>query len=231
VNCLIVDDNQIARTTLRQLASGINDLVIAGECADAMEAYNLLQDEPIDVILLDIEMPGMSGLELTRILGDKRPIIIFTTSKKDYAVEAFDLNVVDYLVKPITHARFIQAIDKGREVLQSQSEEVKLNEDEFIFIRDSNVVKRLSLDDILYAEAMGDYVKLHTPHRFFAVHTTLRALEQRLPASKFLRVHRSYMVAVAKIDTIQEGVLIINNRPVPVADTYRAALNKRMKIL
>jgi DNA-binding LytR/AlgR family response regulator len=231
VNCLIVDDNQIARTTLRQLASGINDLVIAGECADAMEAYNLLQDEPIDVILLDIEMPGMSGLELTRILGDKRPIIIFTTSKKDYAVEAFDLNVVDYLVKPITHARFIQAIDKGREVLQSQSEEVKLNEDEFIFIRDSNVVKRLSLDDILYAEAMGDYVKLHTPHRFFAVHTTLRALEQRLPASKFLRVHRSYMVAVAKIDTIQEGVLIINNKPVPVADTYRAALNKRMKIL
>jgi DNA-binding LytR/AlgR family response regulator len=170
VNCLIVDDNQIARTTLRQLASGINDLFIAGECADAMEAYNFLQDEPIDVILLDIEMPGMSGLELTRILGEKRPIIIFTTSKKDYAVEAFDLNVVDYLVKPITHARFIQAIDKGREVLQSQSEEVKLNEDEFIFIRDSNVVKRLSLDDILYAEAMGDYVKLHAGFLLYTLH-------------------------------------------------------------
>ena len=108
---------------------------------------------------------------------------------------------------------------------------MKLNEDEFVFIRDSNVVKRLSLDDILYAEAMGDYVKLHTPQRFFAIHTSLRAMEQRLPANKFLRVHRSYMVAIDKIDTIQEGVLIINNKPVPVADAYRATLNKRMNIL
>jgi len=231
VNCLIVDDNQIARTTLRQLTSGIKDLVIAGECADAIEAYNVLQEQQVDIVLLDIEMPGMSGLELTRSLGNKRPIIIFTTSKKDYASEAFDLNVVDYLVKPIPRVRFIQAIDKGREILQSQSEEVKLNEDEFVFIRDSNVVKRLSLDDILYAEAMGDYVKLHTPQRFFAIHTSLRAMEQRLPANKFLRVHRSYMVAIDKIDTIQEGVLIINNKPVPVADAYRATLNKRMNIL
>ena len=231
MNCLIVDDNQIARTTLRQLTSGIKDLGIAGECADAVEAYNVLQEQSVDIILLDIEMPGMSGLELTRILAGKRPIIIFTTSKKDYAAEAFDLNVVDYLVKPITRARFIQAIDKAREVLQIQSEEVKFNDDEFLFIRDSNVVKRLSLDDILYIEAMGDYVKLHMHHRFFAVHATLRALEQRLPATKFMRVHRSYMVAIAKIDTIQEGVLIINNKPVPVADAYRAALNKRMNIL
>ena len=112
MNCLIVDDNQIARTTLRQLTSGIKDLVIAGECADAIEAYNVLQEQQVDIVLLDIEMPGMSGLELTRSLGNKRPIIIFTTSKKDYASEAFDLNVVDYLVKPIPRVRFIQAIDK-----------------------------------------------------------------------------------------------------------------------
>ena len=231
MNCLIVDDNQIARTTLRQLISGIKDINIIGECADALEAYNQLQEERVDIILLDIEMPGMSGLELTRTLGDKRPIIIFTTAKKEYASEAFDLNVVDYLVKPITPTRLIQAIDKAREVWHSRSEEVKMNGDEFIFIRDSNVVKRLRLDDILYAEAMGDYVKLHTPQRFFAIHTTLRAVEQRLPADKFLRVHRSYAVAVDKIDTIQEGVLIINNKPVPVADAYRATLNKRMNIL
>jgi DNA-binding LytR/AlgR family response regulator len=231
MNCLIVDDNPIARTTLRQLASGIKDITITGECADAMEAYNLLLEQRVDIILLDIEMPGMTGLELTQNLGKKRPIIIFTTSKKDYASEAFDLNVADYLVKPITPARFLQAIDKAREILQSQSEEVKWNEDEFIFIRDSNVVKRLKLDDILYAEAMGDYVKLHTYQRFFAIHTTLKTLEQRLPAAKFLRVHRSYMVAIDKIDTIQEGAIIINSKPVPVADAYRATLNKRMNIL
>jgi len=231
MNCLIVDDNPIARTTLRQLASGIKDVVIVGECADAMEAYNALQEQPIDVILLDIEMPGMSGLDLTRTLGSKRPLIVFTTSKKDYAAEAFDLNVVDYMVKPITPTRFMQAMDKAKEVILSQSEEVKMAEDEFIFIRDSNVVKRLKLDDILFAEAMGDYVKLHTPQRFFAIHTTLKAVEQRLPARTFLRVHRSYIAAIDKIDTIQEGVLIISGKPVPVADAYRSALNKRMNIL
>ncbi|MCU7551765.1 LytTR family DNA-binding domain-containing protein [Chitinophagaceae bacterium LB-8] len=231
MNCLIVDDNQIARTTLRQLASSIKDITVVGECADAMEAYNLLQERQVEIILLDIEMPGMSGLELTRNLGGKRPIIIFITSKKDYASEAFDLNVVDYLVKPIAPARFIQAIDKARDILQSRSEEVKMSHDEFIFIRDSNVVKRLKLDEILYAEAMGDYVKLYTPQRFFAIHTTLKELEQRLPADKFLRVHRSFMVSVAKIDTIQEGALIINGKPVPVADAYRATLNKRLNIL
>ena len=231
MTCLIVDDNKIARTTLRQLASQIKDIDIAGECDNAMDAYNLLQEAPVDVILLDIEMPGMSGLELTRNLGGTRPLIIFTTSKKDYAAEAFDLNVADFLVKPITPARFIQAIEKAKELLQSNRQEVNLREDEFIFIRDSNVVKRLKLDDILYAEAMGDYVKLHTPQRFYAIHSTLKAVEERLPASRFFRVHRSYVVAVDKIDTIQNGVLIINDKSIPVADAYRGALNKRMNIL
>jgi len=231
MNCLVVDDNQIARATLRQLASSINDVSIVGECADAIEAYNLLQEQQVDIILLDIEMPGMSGLELTRNFGDKRPIIIFTTSKKDYASEAFDLNVADYLVKPITPGRFLQAIDKARDVFQSRMEEVEMGDDEFIFIRDSNVIKRLKLDDILYIEAMGDYVKLHTPQRFYAIHTTLKAVEQRLPPSGFLRVHRSFMVAISKIDTIQEGVLIISGKPVPVADAYRATLNRRMNVL
>jgi DNA-binding LytR/AlgR family response regulator len=231
MNCLIIDDNKIARTTIRQLARQVKDLTVAGECSDAMEAYNLLQEQTIDLLLLDIEMPGMTGLELTRNLGAQRPVIIFTTSKKEYAAEAFELNVADYIVKPVTPGRFIQAIDKAREILESSKEEVKLNEDEFIFIRDSNIVRRLKLEDILYAEAMGDYVKLHTPQKFYAIHTTLKAVEERLPAHKFIRVHRSYIVAVSKIETIQEGALIIQGKPVPVADAYRNALNKRLNIL
>jgi DNA-binding LytR/AlgR family response regulator len=231
MNTLIVDDNKIARTTLKQLASQVKDIVLAGECTNALDAYNFLQEQRVDLILLDIEMPGMTGLELTKNLGNKRPLIIFTTSKKDYAVEAFELNVADYIVKPVTPARFIQAIDKARELLQSNVEEVMLEEDEFIFIRDSNIVKRLKLDDILYAEAMGDYVKLHTPQKFYAIHATLKGAEERLPKSKFLRVHRSYIVAINKIDTVQEGSLIINSKSIPVADAYRAALNKRMNIL
>jgi DNA-binding LytR/AlgR family response regulator len=231
MKCLVVDDNIIARTTLKQLVSQVSDLQLSGECASAMEAYNLLRDQPVDLLLLDIEMPGMTGIELTKNLQANRPVIIFTTSKKEYAAEAFDLNVADYIVKPITPARFIQAIDKAREMLQSNSEQVKLNEDEFIFIRDSNIVRRLKLSDILYAEAMGDYVKLHTAQKYFAIHATMKDVEQRLPSSRFLRVHRSFIAAIDKIDTVQEGTLIINGKPVPVADAYRSALNKRMNVL
>lgn len=231
MNCLIIDDNKIARTTLKQLASQIKSLEVAGECATAMEAYNILQQEPVDLLLLDIEMPGMTGLELTRNLGQKKPLIIFTTSKKEYAAEAFELNVVDYIVKPVTPARFIQAIDKAKEILDSNQQEVKMEEESVIFIRDSNVVKRLSIDEILFAEAMGDYVKLHTSQKFYAIHNTLKAVEERLPASRFQRVHRSYIVSINKIDTLQDGALVLGNKIVPVADAYRAALNKRLNIL
>jgi len=228
---LIVDDNKIARTTMKHLAGQIKDLVIAGEADSAISAYNFLQEQPADILLLDIQMPGMNGLELTKNLGNERPVIIFTTSLKEYAVEAFELNVADYLVKPVTPSRFIQAIDRARTIIESNKEEVKMNDDEFIFIRDSNIVKRLRLDDILFAEAMGDYVKLHTPQKFFAIHTTLKTVEERLPEHKFLRVHRSYIVALHKIDTIRDGAIVINGKPVPVADAYRAQLNQRMNIL
>ena len=231
MNCLIVDDNKIARAVLKQLASQVKDVVITGECATAMEVYNLLQKDQVDVILLDIEMPGMTGLELTKNLGKKSPVIIFTTSKKEYAAEAFELNVADYIVKPVTPARFLQAMDKAREICQSQTEQVTFREDEFIFIRDSNIVRKLKLDEILFAEAMGDYVKLFTVQKFYAIHTTLKAVEERLPSNLFLRVHRSYIIAVGKIDTLQEGALIINGKPIPIADAYRNTLNRRMNIL
>jgi DNA-binding LytR/AlgR family response regulator len=231
MNALIIDDNKIARTTIKQLAGKVGDITVVGECSNAMDAYDLLQSQPVDLLLLDIEMPGMSGLELTKNLANKRPLIIFITSKREYAADAFDLNVADYIIKPVTTPRFIQAIDKAREILESNKEEVNVKEDEFIFIRDSNIVRRLKLDGILYAEAMGDYVKLYTPDRFYAIHATLKAVEDRLPASRFLRVHRSYLVAVDKIDTMDAGALIINGKPLPVADAYRTTLNKRMNIL
>lgn len=231
MNCLIIDDNKIARTTMKQLASQVNDLVVAGECASAMEAYNFLQNEPVDLLLLDIEMPGMTGLELTRNLGSNRPVIIFTTSKKEYAVEAFELNVADYILKPVTPARFLQAIEKAKEILESNKEEIKYTDEEFLFIRDSNIIRRLKITDILYAEAMGDYVKLHVDKKFYAIHTTLKAVEERLTAANFIRVHRSYVVAINKIDSLRDGTIIIGDKSIPVADAYRAVLNKRMNIL
>jgi DNA-binding LytR/AlgR family response regulator len=231
MDALIIDDNTIARSVLRQLSGQVKDIIVAGECATAIEAYHFLQQKKVDLLLLDIEMPGMTGLELVRNLGDKKPVIVFTTSKKEYAVEAFDLNVADYIVKPVTPARFIQAMERVRDIVESVREEVNWTDEEFIFIRDSTIVRRLRIDEILFAEAMGDYVKVYTPQKFYAIHTTLRAVEDRLPASRFLRVHRSYLVALNKIDTVQDGVLIIGEKPIPVADAYRKSLNNRMNIL
>jgi len=231
MNSIIVDDNKIARITLRQIASIVTDLVVAKECESAAEVVDYLKANTVDLILLDIEMPGMNGIELTKNLGSKRPLIIFTTSKKDYAVEAFELNVADYIVKPVTPARFVQAIEKARDLLASNSEEVTANDDEFMFIRESNIIRRLKMDEILYAEAMGDYVKLHTTQKFYAIHSTLRSVEARLPASNFLRIHRSFIVAINKIDTIQEGSVIVKEKPIPIADSYRAALSKKINIV
>ncbi|HEV3412850.1 MAG TPA: response regulator, partial [Puia sp.] len=140
MNTLIIDDNAIARSVLRQLCSKQKDIVVAGECATAEEAYEIIRDKPVDILLLDIEMPGMSGIDLVKDLGSNRPVIIFTTSKKDYASDAFDLNVADYIVKPVTPARFDQAITKAREIIASNQEEVKWTDEEFIFIRDSAII-------------------------------------------------------------------------------------------
>ena len=216
---------------MKQLVSQNPDLVLLAECEDATEAYKQIMATTVDLLLLDIEMPGMSGIDLVKNLGANRPLIIFTTSKKEYAAEAFDLNVVDYITKPVYPIRFLQAIEKAKDVFQSNKEDVKIVEDEFLFVRDSNIVRRININDILFAEAMGDYVKLFLLQKYYAIHSTLKAVEEKLPANKFLRVHRSYIVQLSKIDTVQRGMLQINGRSVPVADAYRAVLNKRMQIL
>jgi DNA-binding LytR/AlgR family response regulator len=231
MKCLIVDDNKIARMALKQLVSQVQSLELVAECSDAMEAISSLNSNHVDLLLLDIEMPEMTGLELLKKLGNKRPLIIFTTAKKDYAVEAFELNVVDYLVKPITLPRFMQAIDKAAEARESDREEVKVEEQGFVFVKDNGVLKRISIDDILYLEAMGDYVKVHTSQKFHVVHATLKSIEEKLPASKFVRVHRSYIVAINKIDYIQEGTISIGKMSIPVADTHKANLNRRLNLL
>ncbi len=230
MTALIIDDNKLARMAMKQLASQVPDLEITGECADAMEAFQLLQTKPADILLLDIEMPGMTGLELTKLLTRQRPIIIFTTANQHYAVEAFELNVADYLVKPVGTARFLQAIEKAREALNSKKQEVQLNDTDFVFIRDNGVLKKILFDEIICLEAMGDYVKIHTPQRFHVIHATLKSIEEKLP-DNFLRVHRSFIIAFDKIDSISDGVIQTGKLNIPIADAYRAVLNKRLNFL
>ncbi|MER3498115.1 MAG: DNA-binding response regulator [Chitinophagaceae bacterium] len=231
MTCLIVDDNKMARLAMKKLVEQIDDLKITAECEDAMEAYNILNKQKVDLLLLDIEMPGMNGIELTKNLGKKKPFIIFTTGKKDYAIDAFELNVVDYLVKPIEPHRFLKAIDKVKEAIDSNRQEVEVKEKNFVFVKDSGILKRVSVDDICYLEAMGDYVKIFTSQKFHIVHATLKSIEEKLPSSKFMRVHRSYIVALNKIDFIEEGMIRINGSNVPVADAYKSLLTQKLNLL
>ena len=231
MRCIIVDDNVMARMAMKKLTDQVKDISVVAECENAMEAYNIISKEPVDLLLLDIEMPGMSGIELIKNLGRKSPFIIFTTAKTNYAVDAFELNVVDYLVKPIELPRFLKAIDRVKEATESEREQIEVKDKEFVFIRDSGILKRITADEILYLEAMGDYVKVFTPQKFHIVHATLKSIEDKLPSLKFMRVHRSYIVALNKIDYIEEGVISINGTAIPVADAYRTALNSRLNLL
>lgn len=219
---------------MKQLVSQVKTLELVAECSTALEAYNHLASTDIDLLLLDIEMPEMTGLELTKKLGNKSPLIIFTTAKTDYAVEAFELDVVDYLVKPVLPARFVQAIEKAREVTESTKadpRDPRAAEQDFVFVKDGGVLKKINVEDILYLEAMGDYVKVYTGQRFYVLHATLKSIEEKLPQSKFVRVHRSYIVSLNKIETIQDGAITIGKASVPIADTYRTVLNKRLNLL
>lgn len=231
MRCLIVDDNQLARMAMKQLVGQVQMLELIAECSDAMEAYNYLNSGQVDLLFLDIEMPGMTGIELTKKLGNKKSLIIFTTAKTDYAVEAFELNVVDYIVKPVSAARFLQAVEKAKEAFESNKQEVKIEASEFVFVKDNGILKKLNVDDILYLEAMGDYVKVHTSQKFHVLHSTLKSIEEKLPLNKFLRIHRSYIVSLQKIDFIQDGVISIGKSSIPVAETYKSALNKRLNLL
>ncbi|WEK19204.1 MAG: LytTR family DNA-binding domain-containing protein [Candidatus Pedobacter colombiensis] len=231
MNCLVVDDNIIALTIIKKLISIDPTLTVAGECFDAVEAYRQLQLNEIELLFLDIEMPDMNGIELVKSLGDKRPMVIITTSTADYAVEAFDLNVVDFLIKPIRPARFLLAVEKARKMMVVKSLALTDKEDEFVFIRESNVVRRLKISDILYMEARGDYVKINVPGHTYSIHSSLKSVGEKLSKNTFLRVHRSFIVNVSKIDTVEGGMLVINQNIVPVSDAYRAALYLRMQFL
>ncbi len=230
MNCLIVDDNPLASLTLKQLASQVKTINIVGECSSAVEAYDFISKNQVDVLFSDIEMPGMSGLELVKSLSVK-PIIIFTSSQKKYAAEAFELCVADYLIKPVNLQRLLQATSRAEEIMQRSNTEISNVATNFIFIKENKAIKKINCGDILWIEAMGDYVKIKVDAKFHIVHSTLKQLEDKLDAQLFFRVHRSYIVAINKIESMEDGILNIGGAAVPVADTYKAQFLKKIKLV
>jgi DNA-binding LytR/AlgR family response regulator len=230
MTCLIVDDNAMARLLLRQLIKTTESLTLIGECENAIEARRDIAAYQPDLVFLDIEMPGMTGIDLVKSLTHK-PLVVFTTSNPHYAVEAFELSVVDYLVKPVSLPRLLQAIDKAKEITNRTDTAINKVEKGYLFIRDNGTLKKLRMEDILWIEAMGDYIKIHTPGKTHIVHTTLKAVEEKINSDLLMRIHRSYIVALDKIDSIEDGVINIVNTPIPVAESYRGMLMQKLKLL
>lgn len=227
---LIVDDNKMARIVLTSLLEQIPGLTIIAECENAIEASSFLAREKVDMMFLDVEMPGMSGIDLLKSLNE-RPLTILTSGNKGYGAEAFELNVVDYLVKPLTLPRTMMAVNRVAELLRQKDVVVNGVEQDHIFIRDNKVIRKLLMDEIYLLESRGDYVRIHLAEKYHVIHTTMRTFEDRLPASRFMRVHRGFIVALDKIDYIEENILYINNIPVPVSNSYKPAFLKKINLL
>jgi DNA-binding LytR/AlgR family response regulator len=234
MTCILVDDNPMARAALRQLTEHIEQLEVIAEFDNATSAYNFLQKQSVDALFLDIEMPDMTGLELLQNLAERPPVVL-CTSKTEYAAAAFELNVVDYLLKPVSLPRFIASVEKLKIQLATESEAVKEtpnNDVNHVFIRANNALIRLDLADIYFIQALGDYVTFVTTTKKYTAHLTMQNIEKALPAPRFLRVHRSYIVNTHLIDAIEEGsMLIINKQVVPLGEQYKSNLMKKINLL
>lgn len=229
MTCLIVDDNALARDVVKQLVEEVDQLTLAGECSSAQEALDFLQNNSVDLVLLDIEMPGLSGFEFLRKLK-RRPLIIIVSGHEKYAVYGYEFNVADYLVKPVQRDRFDQAIAKATGLLNAKTLDWGIQNKDFIFIKDNSILQKINFSDILWLEAQGDYVKVNTSLKSHMVHATLKSMEDKLPPL-FIRVHRSYVVSLDKIERIEENLIYFKNKSIPVSDSYWKNLKDRLNIL
>jgi DNA-binding LytR/AlgR family response regulator len=224
MNCLVVDDEPLARELLEGYISEMPDLRLISTCSNALEAIAVLEKETVDVLFLDINMPRLSGLEMLRTLSVK-PAVVLTTAYPEYAVEGFNLDVADYLLKPFSFERFLKAVNKVK-ALTGKSDSTGAHE--VLAIKADKRTWQVELRHITYIESSGDYVIVHTNERKITAHDTLRNLESRLPEGRFLRVHKSYIVATPVIEFAEGNMLHIAGTNIPIGKTYREKVQNRL---
>lgn len=234
MTCIIVDDNRMARTAVRLMIEQVDFLELKHECESPLEAFNILETEDIDLVFLDVEMPEMSGMDLIKNL-EKRPIFILISAKKEYAVEAFELHVADYLIKPVSLARFTMAVSRAKELFESRHKSGDQPEPEdnreYIFARSGGVLTKIKIDDIKYVQALGDYVTIHTNTNHYTIHSTLKGMEGKLPANKFYRLHRSYLVAVDQIESVEENTAFVGKEHLPIGEQFKKGLLQKLNLI
>lgn len=224
ISCLIVDDEPLARSLLTDYVKKIPYLNLLDASSSPLTAIEILRSTPVDLLFLDIQMPEITGISLLKAL-QKKPLVILTTAYSEYALEGYELDVIDYLLKPITFERFLRAVEKANQRLTTPAPVIKNIPDAavppFVFVKDGTKLVKVRWEDILYVEGLKDYVTIHTRTQKIVTLQRLKSMEEQLPPDKFIRIHHSYIVAVDAIDVIHKGEVQIGSVTIPVSDTYR----------
>lgn len=227
LKCIIVDDEPMARSFLERYCEKQGSFEVLGSFPDSESALNFLTENEVDVIFLDVEMPGETGFGLLDKL-QYMPKVILTTSKTDYAFDAFQYNVTDYLKKPISYNRFQESIHKISESLKSNT---PATTKEDVFIKADGKFIRLNFQDILYIESVGDYVKYFTQTQNYLTHSTLKAVEEKMNPKQFMKVHRSYIVNMSKIKDIQDHSIVIDSKVIPISKSLKPDVMVRINAM
>ncbi len=228
IKCLIVDDEPLAQRIIEKYAEDIPTIEISAKCANAFEAIQALNDMDIDLIFLDINMPKLSGINFLKTLKNP-PLTIITTAYSEYALEGYELDVLDYLKKPFSFERFLKAVQKAQERMKESSKDTIIHEvvtshnleENYIFVKSNKKTFKVNISDVFYIEALGDYVKIHTTDKVIVTYQSMKKIEALLPADSFKRIHKSFIVAISKIKSIEGNMVEIKDEKLPIGSNYK----------
>ena len=228
MRCIIVDDEQLVRELLEDSIRQIPFLQLVRSCKNSLEAIDILQTGNIDLIFLDIQMPGLSGLQFLRSLSDP-PLVILVTAYEKYALDGFEMNVVDYILKPFSFERLLKAGNRANELFKlKKANAVSINEASHFFVNVEYTLVKIVVSDIAYVEGLKDYIKIHltSSPKPVLTHMTMKAIEEKLPQTAFIRTHKSYLVSLPKITRIKRDFVCINEQEIPVGESYKESLTR-----
>lgn len=230
ISCLIVDDEAIARDIIATHLSKISNITVVASCSNAMEAFNTINNHKVDLVFLDINMPEISGISFAKSIN-KDIKIIFTTAYRDYAVEGFELQAVDYLVKPISFERLLKAINTYFKVYSEPKNNTlhKTENNNFMFVRSDRRMIKIDFSDIFYIESYSDYIKIHLKDETIVTRETISAIEAKLPKDEFIRIHRSFIVALRKISSFTNEQIVIQNKSLTISRSYKNEVLELLK--
>ena len=234
INCIIADDEALARDVMKNHVARLDRLNLTATCANGLEVYAALKNLKTDLLFLDIQMPQLTGIELLRTIKTPPPVII-TTAYREFALEGYELNVIDYLLKPVSFERFLKAMDKyetwidpGATNMQMTPQKNVTSVEAFIYVRSDKKMIKIMLKDILYMEALKDYIKIYTNSVAIITYQTLTYFEEKLPADRFMRVHRSFIVSMEHIKSYTATELTIGPVSIPIGSTYSKEVSKKL---